>query len=230
MARKKRLILLALGMILITAALLCYLAAPWDFARPVSNQEKALRLLYVETAQSYLGCNEADGSHQSIVDLYNAHETLAQDYTVTYTDSWCAAFVSAMAIQSGLTDIIPTECSCERHIGLFEDLGRWEERDTYVPLPGDLIFYDWDERRLGDSTGWADHVGIVVGTKWPFIKVIEGNREDSVSYHYVLMGHPQIRGFGLPDFTAAAKEHTEKENCLSNSPFCLYLATKPTFL
>ncbi|MDO5400365.1 MAG: CHAP domain-containing protein [Eubacteriales bacterium] len=201
-ARKKRLICICLAAALLAAAGYCYLKAPWGFAREVSRQEKAMRLLYVETAAGYLGDNESDGSHRAIIDLYNSHQPLAQDYTVTYEDSWCAAFVSAMAIQSGITDIVPTECSCERQIGLFRDLGRWQEKDTYVPLPGDLIFYDWDEWGLGDSTGWADHVGIVVGTKWPFIKVIEGNWKDSVTYHYILMGHPQVRGFALPDFAS----------------------------
>lgn len=200
MARKKRIWAVILGGLLL-GGIAVWLAAPWGFAREVGNREKAMRLLYVETAEGYLGCNEADGSHRQIIDAYNVHEPLAQDYIVTYEDSWCSAFVSAMAIQCGITDIVPTECSCQRQIGLFQELGRWEEKDTYIPLPGDLIFYDWDAKGFGDCTGWADHVGIVVGTKWPFIKVIEGNRKDSVSYHYVLMGHPQIRGFGLPDFS-----------------------------
>ena len=52
----------------------------------------------------------------------------------------------------------------------------------------------------GECTGWADHVGIVVGTKWPFIKVIEGNWNDSVSYHYLKLDDVQIRGYAKPDY------------------------------
>lgn len=124
-----------------------------------------------------------------------------------YTDSWCATFVSAVSIRCGLTDIIPTECSCERLIGLFGALGRWQEDDNYTPLPGDIIFYDWDEKWPGDCTGWADHVGIVVGTKWPFVKVIEGNRDDAVAYRVIPLGEIHIRGYGLPDY-AAMTENT----------------------
>ena len=166
-------ILPILVLLLFAAAIAAHYALePWGFYRKVSGSEAALRMQVVQTAESYLGCRESDGSHEAIIDLYNAHEPLAQNYTVQYTDSWCATFVSAVSIRCGLTDIIPTECSCERLIGLFGELDCWQEDDNYTPLTGDIIFYDWDEKWPGDCTGWADHVGIVVGTKWPFVKVI----------------------------------------------------------
>ena len=84
--------------------------------------EKELRQSYVNAAVSYLGCKESDGSHKKIIDLYNSHKPLARNYAVKYTDSWCAAFVSAMAIKTGLTDIIPTECGCGQMIQLFQKL------------------------------------------------------------------------------------------------------------
>ncbi len=191
------------GALLILAAIaLHYLLDPWGFYWKVSEEEAALRLQVVQTAQSYLGFNEADGSYQQIIDLYNAHEPLAENYTVLYSDSWCATFVSAVSIECGLTEILPTECSCQRQIALFQALGCWEERDSAIPLPGDLIYYDWDSTGLGDCTGWADHVGIVVGTKWPFVKVIEGNRDDCVCYRYILLNDVHIRGYAQPDYGA----------------------------
>ena len=179
-----------------------YALEPWGFYRKTTDAEAALRLQVVQTAEDYLGCRESDGSHEPIIDLYNSHEPLAQDYTVQYTDSWCATFVSAVSIRCGLTEILPTECSCQRLIGLFQELGRWQEDDNYTPLPGDVIFYDWDEKRPGDCTGWADHVGIVVGTKWPFVKVIEGNKDDAVVFRIIPLGEIHIRGYGLPDYAA----------------------------
>lgn len=118
-----------------------------------------------------------------------------------YDDDWCATFVSYCAIESDLTHLIPTECSCERQIGLWQELNRWEETDSYLPSPGDIIYYDWDVRTFGDSTGWSDHVGIVVGTHGPFIKVIEGNKDDAVGYRYIIRWDPRIRGYGLPNYT-----------------------------
>lgn len=195
--------ILAAGFALLIGALWLYLPnADFGFAREVSETEQSPRLAVVEAAESHLGSDEGTDAHFTIVDLYNAHKPLAQGYLVTYEDNWCATFASAAAIECGFTDIIPTECSCERHIGLFREIGRWEEDDRYIPLPGDYIFYDWDIRTLGDSIGWSDHVGIVVGTHGPFIKVIEGNKDDTVSYRYILCFDPTIRGYGLPDYAS----------------------------
>ena len=41
----------------------------------------------VGQAQSWLGYNEADGSHKQIIDTYNAHKPLARGYKVKYTDA-----------------------------------------------------------------------------------------------------------------------------------------------
>lgn len=189
--------------LLFAAALVAhYLLDSWGFYWKVSPEETALRMELVQTAESYLGTLEGDSRHQEILGIYNTHEPLAVGYVVQDTDDWCATFVSAMAIQCGLTDIIPTECGCQRQIGLFQSLGTWEENDAAVPLPGDIIYYDWDARGLGGSTGWADHVGIVVGTKWPFVKVIEGNKDDSVGYRIVLINDIHIRGYGQPDYAS----------------------------
>ncbi len=108
--------------------------------------ENELRQKVVETAKKYLGCNEADGSHRKIIDGYNAHKPLARSYKVTYTDAWCATFVSFISIQCGLTDIMPTECGCGAMIELYRKLGRWEENDAYVPKVGDIISFRVDSR------------------------------------------------------------------------------------
>lgn len=193
--RKKRIILVSAAVVILLLA-----GIVWKLSRAIPEEEAALRQKLVQTAEKYLGCNELDGSHQKIIDLYNAHEPLAQNYEVQYTDSWCATFGSAVAIECGMDGIIPTECSCQRQIGLFQDMGCWEERDSYLPYPGDYIFYAWDDAFWGDCTGWADHVGIVVDTFGPVIKVIEGNKDDCVAYRYILVNHPSIRGYGLPDY------------------------------
>ena len=207
--KKKRIILITFCCLSLTLAVCAhYLWDPWGFYWKVSTEEAMLRQQIVKTAEGYLGCKESDSSHKQIIDLYNSHEPLAMGYQVQYTDSWCAAFVSAMSIACDFTDIIPTECGCERQIELFRKLNCWEERDSAIPLPGDLIYYDWNMEEKGECTGWADHVGIVVGTKWPFLKVIEGNFEDSVSYHYLLLNDVQIRGFAKPDYSGFLQKRT----------------------
>lgn len=166
--------------------------------------EKELRQKVVSIAESYLGCKESNGSHRKIIDLYNSHKPLARGYAVKYTDAWCSTFASAVAIAAGLTDIIPTECGCEKHIELFKKLGSWVENDAYVPSPGDYIFYDWDDSGAGDCTGSADHVGIVVSCDGKTVKVIEGNKSDSVCYRNIAVNGKYIRGYGVPKYSSKA--------------------------
>lgn len=173
--------------------------------RPIPDAEHHLRQETVNTAQNWLGTAESSSAHEQILQIYNSFEPLARGYEVKMEDNWCATFGSCVAIELGLTGIIPTECGCERQIGLWQDLGRWEEQDTYIPLPGDYIYYNWDQFVApADNTGWSDHVGIVVGTLGPAIKVIEGNRNDSVTYRVIFCWDHRIRGYGLPDYASVA--------------------------
>lgn len=166
--------------------------------------EMALRKMVVETAGKYLGLNEADSTHQQVIDLYNSHKPLARGYRVKYTDAWCATFVSAVAIAAGLTDIMPTECSCVKMTALYQEIGRWQERDDYIPSPGDIIMYCWDDTGAGDCAGAADHVGIVVSVSGSTIKVIEGNYKNGVNYRWLKINARYIRGYCLPDYGSKA--------------------------
>lgn len=168
--------------------------------------EAQIRAKVVETAAAWLGCNEADKSHRKIVDVYNAHKPRARAYKVKYTDAWCATFVSAVAIACGLTDIMPTECSCSKMIALYKKLGRWQEADDYIPAAGDLVMYDWDDNGKGDNKGSPDHVGIVESCTAGWIEVIEGNLGDAVAYRDLQVGGKYIRGYCLPDYASKADE------------------------
>ena len=201
---RKILILLMIVCLLLTTG--CELSpvprdAVFGFSREIPEKEQAVRLQVVEAAVKWLGCKESDGSFKPIIDLYNAHEPLAMDYVVQYTDQWCATFGSAVAIECDLTDIIPTECGCERQIALFAELGCWQEDDTYIPLPGDYIFYALTNEE-SNNTAWSDHVGIVVGTWNEYIKVIEGNNVAAVRYRIIKVDDVKIRGYGLPDYAS----------------------------
>ena len=181
--------------------MLCMPLYPYGFSREIPEEEQLLRLELVQTAESWLGTAEGSQEHRNIIDGYNSHQPLAQGYEVKYDDNWCATFVSFAAISCELTDIIPTECGCQRQIALFEALGRWEEDDAYVPLPGDLIFYA-TKNTAENNTAWSNHVGIVVGTSGSKNKVIEGNYNEAVAYHVVSVDDVTIRGYGLPDYAA----------------------------
>ena len=206
---KRKIKWLLLPLLLLAALAAVYTLAPrlvpaeqFGFGYAVPESEAALRMRLVDTASCWAGVREDDGTHRPIIDLYNTLDPLPQDYRMTYGDAWCAAFVSAAALETGLTDILPPECSCARQIKLFQELGCWQEDDRHRPLPGDIIYYDWDFSWSPDCTGWPEHVGIVVGTYGPFIRVLEGNKEDDASYRTIWQNDWRIRGYGLPDYAA----------------------------
>ena len=174
----------------------------------VQITEAEARQRVISIAVSWYGKKEADGSHRSIIDLYNGHTPLARGYKVRYTDAWCATYGSAVAIAAGYADIIPTECGCGQMIAAFRAMNRWVENDAYIPSPGDYIFYDWDDTGAGDCTGWPEHVGIVISVSGDVIKVIEGNKDDAVGYREIKVNGRYIRGYGVPDYGAKVVSKT----------------------
>lgn len=159
-----------------------------------------MRNKMIQAAQAWLGRNEADGSHRQIIDIYNTISPLPGGYRLSYTDPWCAAFVSAAAQVCGCTGIVFPECSCDRMIERYKAAGCWIEDDAHVPQPGEIIFYDWQDSGAGDCTGSADHVGLVADVRGNTITVIEGNKSDAVGYRYLEINSRYIRGYGVPDY------------------------------
>lgn len=162
----------------------------------------------INQAKAWIGKKESNGSHKEIIDLYNTQKPLPRNYKVKYSDSWCATFVSAVAIKLGYTTIIPTECSCERMIELFRALDCWIEDESVTPAPGWIIFYDWqDSSGKKDGKGWSDHVGVVEKVSGGKITVIEGNYSDAVKRRTLSVNGKYIRGYGVPRYD---KEPTKK--------------------
>jgi peptidoglycan hydrolase-like protein with peptidoglycan-binding domain len=154
----------------------------------------------VAQAKAWPGLKESDGSYKVILDTYNSQEKLPRGHKMNTSDAWCAAFVSAVAVKLGYTDIIPTECSCGKMIEKLKAIGSWVEKDDYVPQPGDLCFYDWEAPASGENTGAPDHVGIVEAVILGTIVVIEGNYSNSVKRREIPVNYRYIRGFGVPKY------------------------------
>lgn len=158
------------------------------------------RQVIVDKMKSWLGCREGDPTHKHIIDTYNAHKPLARGYKVKYTDAWCATTVSVAFIECGYVDIFVTECSCNKMIALLQKKGIWQENDAYTPLPGDVIFYDWQDSGVGDNKGTSEHVGVVECVDNGVITVIEGNKNDGVEKRTIKVNGRYIRGYGVPKY------------------------------
>lgn len=152
------------------------------------------------------GIKEGSAEHKQIIKVFNDSK-LCTRYKMTVNDAWCATAVSYAFIVSKLAGkpgsgalFQCVECSCAKMIELGKKQGIFVESDSYVPKTGDVIFYDWQDSGLGDNKGTPDHVGIVEWVKDGVIKVIEGNKNDSVSERNIKVNGKYIRGFICPKY------------------------------
>lgn len=180
--------------------------------------EKQVREKVVNVINSWIGKKEADGSHKSIIDLYNSHKPLARGYAVKYTDAWCATCVSAVAIKLGYTDIIPLECGCEEFIKIAKQMGIWVENDAYTPKIADIILYDWQDSGVGDCVGEADHIGYVTKISGSKMTITEGNMSDKVGTRELTVNARYIRGYVTPKYSTKANGKKEETTTTPSTP------------
>lgn len=161
----------------------------------------------VSLAKSWIGKNEADGSHKEIIDIYNSYTPRARGYKGEYTDAWCAMTTSALAIALGYTDIVPIECSCYYLIEKAKEMGIWVENENRIPNIGELCLYDWNDKSnfaSTDNTGVPEHIGIVteVNETSGYFIVTEGNYSNAVKERKIAINGRYIRGFICPEYDA----------------------------
>ncbi len=157
------------------------------------------RLECALTAARWLGTKEGSREHKEILKTYNSIRPLPRGYTLKESDPWCAAFVSAAAVQSGAGERYPLECSCGRIIEKAKDMGIWVEQDDHIPTVGDWVLYNWNAKPTGDDTGAPDHVGVVIGMEDGEILVVEGNYNNAVKLRRVSIDWSRLRGFVHPE-------------------------------
>ena len=115
---------------------------------------------------------------------------------------WCACFVSWCANECGYLDagVIPKTAGCVTGSNWFKDRGLWQD-NSYEPRPGDIIYFDWDEKgSSGPQDGLADHVGIVEKVENGIVYTVEGNSGDSCRENHYAIGHYEIYGYGTPAY------------------------------
>lgn len=164
--------------------------------------------------RSWLGKNEHDGSHHSIIDLYNGYKPLARGYKVSYKDDWCDTCLSAAFIKLNAVYLIGgTECGVWEHVQIFKKAKIWKGK--VKPKKGWIIVFDWQ------ADGVQDHIGIVEKVDGDIVTTIEGNRHDSVERREIVWNDPQIAGYAAPKYASKKQaEETKKEptNKLSETP------------
>ncbi len=113
---------------------------------------------------------------------------------------WCACFVSWCANECGYIDagVIPKFASCTGGSNWFKARGQWQD-NSYEPRPGDLVFFDWDNKgSSGPQDDVPDHVGIVERVENGVVYTVEGNSGDSCRQRSYSVGHYEIWGYATP--------------------------------
>lgn len=148
-------------------------------------------------------------------------------YGISRNVSWCAAFVCYVANKSGCGNIVPKTSSCTDMIGKFKQMGCYTEYNCMrtntnrTPVPGDIIFFDWDK------SGDADHVAIVTAVSGGSVTIKEGNFSNAVNTRQVLIkqsgsgqGNPTygsfVRGWATPKFSGIDSGSTEATSTTVN--------------
>lgn len=115
---------------------------------------------------------------------------------------WCACFVSWCANECGYIDagVIPKFAGCVNGVQWFRERGLWQD-NSYEPRPGDIIFYDWDNKgSSGPQDGESDHVGIVEKVEDGIVYTVEGNSGDSCRENHYAVGYYEILGYATPAY------------------------------
>lgn len=144
----------------------------------------------VETAIGLKG-----NTRQKCAEIYNSYLPHPRGYKVKYdSDKMCAAYVSAIYISLGWTDIVPPECGAKQMFLNMQALDRAVVNRKYNPKAGDIIFFGG---KTVDSIG---HVGIVTEVIGKTIRYYDMNA--TVERHSVPVGNSSITGYGFPDYAS----------------------------
>jgi LysM repeat protein len=170
--------------------------------------ESALRQKVVAVMQGWLGAERGDRKHKDILATYNAYSPLPRGHKMTLTDHFCVATACAAYLKAGLGSITVIECAASKLVGLAQGKKIWVEDDKFVPKPGDIVVYDWDDGTnyaTTDNKNAPDHVGIVETVSGDAMTIIEGNRPlGKVARHALTVNGKYIRGYVTPDFKSIA--------------------------
>ena len=128
-------------------------------------------------------------------------------YGIPYGD-WCAMFVSFCLHYAGISDKeYPYDCGTTTWVRNLEDRGLFSPASEYSPMPGDLVFFDWEQ------DGLTDHVGLVYGVDENdnYLLTIEGNHTRTVQTFEYALTDPQIMGYGILKYVEMPEEEEPEE-------------------
>ena len=158
----------------------------------------------VAVAETQLGYRESSKNLILKGDDLKGYTRYGAWYGDPYGD-WCAMYASFCLRYAGVVEY-PLEAGVDRWIEALTEAGYYASAGQYAAKPGDLIFFDQDQKADGSVTVNADHMGIVAELipateeEPAKIKTIEGNTQDQVAYRTYELDDPTIIGYGRVPF------------------------------
>lgn len=168
-------------------------AADWEATLPQLSGVWADDLLAV--AGSQLGYEESVKNYTVLSDgaTMLGYSRYGDWYGYRYGD-WCAMFVAFCLHYADIPQsCMPYDANCGTWVDLLKATGQFRTPDEYTPVPGDIIFFDYN------NTAQADHVGIVstVDTESGKLTAIEGNHTRTVDTFKYFLSESDILGYGV---------------------------------
>lgn len=158
---------------------------------------------YKDFALQFVGIKQGSARHKEIIDGYNnGVKPLPRSYRVTYSDSWCATFVSYVMLKCGATNA-PYECSCY----YMKKKATTNKQIVKTPKINDLVIYDWG------NNGTLDHVGIITEINGNVLTVVEGNKSKQVGVRTISKNSSEIDCYiRVPNSTTTTTDLTTIAN------------------
>lgn len=150
-------------------------------------------MTYSDYAKQFIGAQEGDSIHHQIIDGYNKIKPLPRGYAVSYTDAWCAAFVSFILSKCRATKDI-YECGVQKMYNKAYQQGLIVKN----PSVNDIIFYEWGDDPV------LDHVGIISDITGNLLTVIEGNKGHACAYRTIDRRSNYVYGFARVPATVSS--------------------------
>ncbi|MCR5807972.1 MAG: peptidoglycan-binding protein [Clostridiales bacterium] len=143
------------------------------------------------------GSNSSGSMNYTEYGYWYGRSVLGHDTGFFY--EWCAMFTAWSARQARIpTSVINNASYAHAGSNPFYFNMTYHRSGTYVPKPGDLIFYDW----AFNNKQW-DHVGIVAFVENGRVHTVEGNASDQVLMRDISINNYEIQGYGEPAYTNA---------------------------
>lgn len=188
----------------------------WEKALEKVEKTGDWNLDVVAIAESQLGYRESTRNYTVWEDdSVHGYTRYGAWYGVPNGD-WCGMFASFCLDYAGVEGV-PYNYGVRPWIEDLSALDLYRTAEEYTPIPGDLVFFDWDRQ-----DGLSDHVGIVYEviagseSEKAQLKTIEGNSSNCVQFVTYDLDSVELLGYSMlpenPEITYLCGLHKHVHN------------------